>query len=96
MGAMMIRLHATLRQIARQNTVTVEIRRGQTAGDALRALVAAHPALGPSIFHADGTLVGHVAVVLDGRDIRHLSGVDTPVGEAEKLDVFPPVGGGKH
>lgn len=96
MGAMEIRLHATLRQIARMNAVTVETRRGQTVGDALRALVAQHPALKPSVFDDGGALVGHVAVVLDGRDIRHLSGVDTPLGAAEKLDVFPPVGGGRH
>jgi len=91
---MEIRLYATLRQIARAKTVTVETQRGQTVGDALRALVAAHPRLSSSIWHDDGTLAGHVAVVLDGRDIRHLNGVDTPVGDAQHLDVFPPVGGG--
>jgi len=91
---MEIRLYATLRQIVGAKTVTVETQRGQTVGDALRALVAAHPRLAPSIWHDDGTLAGHVAVMLDGRDIRHLKGVDTPVGEAQHLDVFPPVGGG--
>jgi molybdopterin synthase sulfur carrier subunit len=91
---MEIRLHATLRQIVGARIVAVETHPGQTAGDALRALVAAHPALASSIWHDDGTLAGHVAVILDGRDIRHLSGVDTPLGEAKHLDVFPPVGGG--
>ena len=91
---MEIRLHATLRQTARTPAVTVETQPGQTVGDALRALVAKHPALKPSIFDDAGALVGHVAVVLDGRDIRHLDGVDTPLGEATHLDVFPPVGGG--
>jgi molybdopterin synthase sulfur carrier subunit len=94
MGMMEIRLHATLRQTARTRAVVLETRRGATVGDALRALVASHPALGPSIFDDRGALVGHVAVVVDGRDIRHLNGVDTPLGAAEHLDVFPPVGGG--
>ena len=94
MSAMEIRLHATLRQAARANAVRVEVRPDQTVGDALRALVAMHPALAPSIWNADGTLAGHVAVVLEGRDIRHLNGAGTPLGGAEKLDVFPPVGGG--
>jgi len=91
---MEIRLYATLRQIAGSKTVEVETRAGQTVGDVLRALTARHPRLVPSIWRADGALAGHVAVVLDGRDVRHLNGVDTPIGDAQHLDVFPPVGGG--
>ena len=91
---MEIRLYATLRQIAGTKTVEVETRARQTVGDVLRALTAQHPRLVPSIWRADGALAGHVAVVLDGRDIRHLNGVDTPIGDAQHLDVFPPVGGG--
>ena len=94
MRLMEIRLYATLRQMAGTKSVVVEARSGQTVGDVLRALVTAHPRLAPSIWHDDGTLAGHVAVILDGRDIRHLNGVDTPVGDARHLDVFPPVGGG--
>lgn len=91
---MEIRLYATLRQIVGTKSMTVETQRGQTVGDALRALTAQHPKLVPSIWNDDGALAGHVAVMLDGRDIRHLNGVDTPIGEAQHLDVFPPVGGG--
>ena len=91
---MEIRLYATLRQITGAKTVTLETQRGQTVGDALRALTKRHPKLTPSIWHDDGTLAGHVAVMLDGRDIRHLKGVDTPLGASQHLDVFPPVGGG--
>jgi len=52
------------------------------------------PNLNESIWYADGSLAGHVAVVLNGRDIRHLDGVDTPLSKEDKLQVFPPVGGG--
>ncbi len=91
---MEIRLYATLRQIVGAKTMTVETQRGQTVGDALRALTAQQPKLASSIWNDDGTLAGHVAVMLEGRDIRHLKGVDTPLGGAQHLDVFPPVGGG--
>ena len=91
---MEIRLYATFRQIVGAKTVVVETQNRQTVGEALRALTACHPELVSSIWHADGTLAGHVAVMLEGRDIRHLRSVDTPVGDAEHLDVFPPVGGG--
>ncbi|MBI3361941.1 MAG: MoaD/ThiS family protein [Chloroflexi bacterium] len=91
---MEIRLYATLRQIVGAKEVRLEAGDLRSVGDALRALTARYPRLAPSIWHDDGTLAGHVAVVLDGRDIRHLDGLATPLGDAEKLDVFPPVGGG--
>ena len=91
---MEIRVHATLPRAVGRSAVTVDTQPGSTVADALRALVAKHPALGPSIFDAGGALVGHVAVVLDGRDIRHGDGLDTPITDAQHLDVFPPVGGG--
>ena len=91
---MEIRLHATLRDVVKARSVVIKSQRDQTVGAVLRALTDEHPALVPSIWEADGRLAGHVVVVLEGRDIRHLSGVDTPIGEAEKIDVFPPVGGG--
>ncbi len=89
-----IRLHAVLRRVVGASSTSVEARRDQTVGDVLRALVAAQPGLAPYIWDPDGTLAGHVAVVLEGRDIRHLDGLDTPLGDAEHLDLFPPVGGG--
>ena len=93
---MEVRLHATLRQLAGVASVLLDLRANWTVGDALRALVDLHPRLEPAIWHADGTLAGHVAVVLDGRDVRHLNGVETPLGDAGRLDVFPPVGGGRE
>lgn len=89
-----VRFHAILRRVVGASSTSVETRRGQTVGDALRALVATRPGLAPYVFDPDGTLAGHVAVILEGRDIRHLSGLETPLGDADHLDLFPPVGGG--
>lgn len=94
MELMEIRLYATLRETVGAKAVGLETTGAQTVGDVLRALVAVYPRLAPSIWQSDGTLVGHVVVVLDGRDVRHLNGVDTPLGDAKHLHIFPPVGGG--
>ena len=91
---MQVRLYATLRQIAGTREVEIHVEGQQAVGDALRALVERYPRLSESIWHRDGSLAGHVAVVLNGRDVRHLDGVDTPVSDDDRLDVFPPVGGG--
>ena len=91
---MQIRLYATLRQIAGTRELEIPVEVNQTVGDVLRTLVTRYPKLDEAIWHPDGSLAGHVAVILSGRDIRHLSEVDTPVSEDDRLDVFPPVGGG--
>lgn len=92
---MQVRLYATLRQIARTRLIEVPVEGRHTVGDVLCALVERYPRLNPSIWRPDGSLAGHVAVLLNGRDVRHLDGVDTPLSEDDSLDVFPPVGGGR-
>jgi molybdopterin synthase sulfur carrier subunit len=89
-----IRLYATLRQIAATRELEISIEAGATVGEVLRSLVTRFPRLEEAIWNPDGSLAGHVAVILNGRDIRHLSEVDTPVSNDDRLDVFPPVGGG--
>jgi molybdopterin synthase sulfur carrier subunit len=91
---MQIRLYATLRQIVGTKIVEVPVQTEKTVGDLLRSLVQQYPKLDESIWYPNGSLAGHVAVILNGRDIRHLKGVDTPITDDDILDVFPPVGGG--
>jgi molybdopterin synthase sulfur carrier subunit len=89
-----IRLYATLRQIAETRELEIRVKPDATVGEVLRSLVTRFPRLEEAIWYPDGSLAGHVAVILNGRDIRHLSEVDTPVSDDDRLDVFPPVGGG--
>ncbi len=91
---MQVRLYANLRQIAGRREVEIPVEGHQTVGDVLRALVERYPRLSEAIWNADGSLVGHVAVLLNGRDVRHLALVDTPLSDEDSLAVFPPVGGG--
>lgn len=91
---MQVRLYATLRQIIGTKIVEVPVHTEKTIGDVLRSLVRQYPELDESIWYPDGSLAGHVAVILNGRDIRHLEGVDTSITDDGILDVFPPVGGG--
>lgn len=91
---MLIRLYATLRQIAETREIEIPVKEDATVGEVLHSLVSRFPGLDEAIWYPDGSLAGHVAVILNGRDIRHLSNVDTPVSNDDRLDVFPPVGGG--
>ena len=91
---MQVRLYATLRKTVGVKEVEIPVKGNQTVGDILHALVDQHPELNEAIWYADGSLAGHVAVILNGRDIRHLDNVNTPLTDNDTLDVFPPVGGG--
>ena len=91
---MKIRLYATLRDKVGHKEVELPFATHQTVGDILHELVKVHPELNDDIWNADGSLAGHVVVILAGRDVRHLDGVNTTLSEDDWLDVFPPVGGG--
>jgi MoaD family protein len=91
---MQVRLYATLRQTVGIKVVEIPVKVNQTVGDILHALVDRYPELSEAIWYADGSLAEHVAVILNGRDVRHLDGVDTPLTDDDTLDLFPPVGGG--
>ena len=91
---MQVRLYATLRQTVGIKVVEIPVKVNKTVGDILHALVDRYPELREAIWYADGSLAGHVAVILNGRDIRHLDNVNTPLTDDDTVDLFPPVGGG--
>jgi molybdopterin synthase sulfur carrier subunit len=91
---MQIRLFAILRQIAEGAAVEVPHAEGDTLRMVLARLVDAHPDLGPEIFDGDGQLQSHVHVIVNGRDVRFLAGLDTGLQANDQILIFPPVGGG--
>ena len=91
---MKIRLYATLRDLIGTRQVDVQMEDVETVRMVLHHLVQQFPQLHEVIWQPDGSLAGYVAVILNGRDIRHLNGIETSVSDEDTLDIFPPVGGG--
>jgi len=89
------KLYATLRAIAGSKNVSLE-RQPDTVGAALEELIDRFPDLGAGLLAEDGTVRPFVAVMVDGRDIRHLDGLETPLEDGATLDIFPPVAGGSR
>jgi MoaD family protein len=67
---------------------------GATVGDAVQALVARHPALATQLLTPDGELHRFVNVYLNGRDVRYLGGLDTPVDARDEIRLLPAIAGG--
>lgn len=90
-----VRLYATLRRRADgEGVVELPCSPGDTVADMIRELVRRKPGLRGCILDRRGRLVRFVNVFLNGRDIRYLRGLETPVDSEAELSIFPPVAGG--
>lgn len=92
---MNVRFHATLRQAVGGRHVDAAWRDGLTVWEFVTEMVERYPGLGPQLLDDQGKLARHVHVMVNGRDAPYLErGLDTPLRESDRLDVFPAVGGG--
>jgi molybdopterin converting factor small subunit len=87
-----IRLPQVLRaQAGGERAIEVD---GATIGAAVQSLVGRHPALESQLLTTDGELHRFVNVYLNGRDVRYLDGLQTPVGERDEIRLLPAIAGG--
>lgn len=89
------KLFADLSEIAGDRTVEVDVESGETVGDALDALLAAHPDLEERIME-DGELADHINVLRNGSNVRTNGGLATELEAGDELALFPPVSGGSR
>jgi len=92
---MLVKRVASLRTFGKDGGVEGTLPPGATVRDALAHLFALTPALQEHVIDpATGELLPFVQVMLKGRLVRDLQGLDTPVGENKEMAIFPPVAGG--
>ena len=87
------KLFADLAEIAGGRDVDVAAEPGDTVGDALDALLAAHPDLRDRVLD-DGEVADHINVLRNGRNVHHDDGLDATLEPGDELALFPPVSGG--
>jgi MoaD family protein len=86
-----IRLFAELRRFAGASEVTVQ---GSTVGEALNALSQSLGDAARRKLLPDGQRPQELIVLLNGRNVQFLGGLDTPVAESDRIAIVPVVGGG--
>jgi sulfur-carrier protein len=82
--------------VLRTNTLgekQVEVE-GATVREVLDGLVARFPALAPQLLAGDGELNRFVNVYVDGRDVRYLEELRTPVSSSDTVIILPAMAGG--
>ena len=89
-----VRLYASLRELAGERDIDVALPEGATIGDLLNRLVELRPNLAHRLLDADGNIPRHVNVFVNGRDIRYLNGLDTPLMANDEVTILPPAAGG--
>ncbi len=67
---------------------------GDTVGEVLRALAAAHPALAGQVLTEGGSLHRFVNVYLNDDDVRYLDRLDTKLVSGDVVSILPAVAGG--
>lgn len=92
---MKINFYATLRPIVGQKTIEFDLPEDVTVDEMVEIVVSRYPPLRAELLNDKGELWPHVHVFVNGRDAPYLSSaMETVVRPADKVDIFPAVGGG--
>jgi molybdopterin converting factor small subunit len=67
---------------------------GETVGEVLRDLAQKYPKIQSHLFDSHGQVRRHINLFVNADHIRDLSGLGTPVGEADVVKIIPAVTGG--
>lgn len=89
-----IRLSAGLRTIAGAKTIALHTGPHTTAGEVLRALWDANPALAARIITPQGTLAEGILMIVRGKHIDFQQGLETPIAPGDEVLIVPPLSGG--
>jgi MoaD family protein len=89
---MIIKLFGGLRQMAGSAELNES---GATIREVLQKISTNNETLGAALFAEGRTeLRPHVRIMVNGVDSELIEGLDTAVGEADQIAIFPPLAGG--
>jgi molybdopterin synthase sulfur carrier subunit len=90
-----VNFYATLRAIVGQKTVEVDLPPDTTALELVNIVANLHPGLRAELLDAEQRFQRHMKMFINGREVVYLDDqFDTIIQPNDKIDIFPPVGGG--
>ncbi|MCE9645633.1 MAG: MoaD/ThiS family protein [Chloroflexi bacterium] len=92
---MKVNFYATLRPIVGRKTVELNLPPGTTAIQLVLMFVKDYPAMRKELLDASEQFLPHMKFFINGREAVYLPDkFDTVIQPDDKVDIFPPVGGG--
>jgi len=92
---MKVNFYATLRSIVGQKTVEVDMLPQATARDLVDLIIQDYPALRKELLDEKNEFSRFMKFFINGRDAVYLADkMNTIIQPDDKVDIFPPVGGG--
>jgi molybdopterin synthase sulfur carrier subunit len=91
---MEIKIHATLRDAVGKKCVRLDKFSNATIEQILQELISRYPAIVPKLFRDNGELHAGAHILINGRDMRYLNGLETRISAEDEVRIFPAVGGG--
>ncbi|MCP1662474.1 MAG: MoaD family protein [Methanocalculus sp. MSAO_Arc1] len=89
-----VKSFATLRNVM-ESRLTQELNDGSTLSDLLTLLMERYPGLRDEIFEEGSReLQDYVNILVNGRNINFINGLDTELKDGDLVVLFPPAGGG--
>jgi molybdopterin synthase sulfur carrier subunit len=67
---------------------------GQTVGQIIENLGAAHPGLKERLYDEKGDVRRFINIYVNEEDIRFLTGTDTPLKDGDEVSIIPAIAGG--
>ena len=92
MASVLVRYYANLRDITRKKE---EVISGQSdLQGILSVLVSAYGERFRGMLFREGSLIGNVIILVNGRNVVFGDGLSTRLKDGDEADIFPPVAGG--
>ena len=92
---MEVNFYATLRAIVGKKTIKVDLPPDSTAQELIDLVTTVHPDLQAVLLDAEKRFQRHMKMFINGREVVYLDKqFDTIIQPDDKIDIFPPVGGG--
>ena len=92
---MNVNFYATFRAMIGQKTKDIQIPTDSSVRQLIDSIIRLYPDFKEQLLDDNGELYRHIHVFIDGRDTYYLpDNLDTILTQQEKIDIFPPVGGG--
>ena len=87
-----IQLFAGFREAFHGKELVIDLKDGHKVRDLLGVLCDSYHSR--DIFFENDKLKKYIVILINGRHIQHLDGLDTDLSEGDTVALFPPAGGG--